>query len=344
MTMKAIQYEEFGKDYDKLLRLVDVEKPQVTPGCAVIKVMAASGNPIDFKVMQGGLEGMWETPMPMTVGYDFAGVVDAVEESDSSDVAPQFKPGDEVFAVNWGDHKHNHDNDRKGAVVGGAFAEYIRVPVHMLSKKPREVSFEQAAAVALVGTTAYQALFDCLKVESGQTVLILGGPTAVGSLAIQLAKSKGAWVAATASTRNLDYVKGFQPDLVVDYREKDWAKDYPELQGIDAVFDAVGDKDAFARASGPDSKVLKEGGSFVSIASLDAGFDPAAHQPRLTFGSFYVLSNSSEVQDELAKMISEGTLTVAIDKTFQGLTLDNAKELLKYIESSKSRGKNVITM
>ena len=141
----------------------------------------------------------------------------------------------------------------------------------MLSKKPKEISHEQAAAIALVGTTAYQALFNCLNVKEGDKILILGGPTSVGSLAIQLAKNAGAWVATTSSERNVNHVKSLKPDLIIDYRKEDWSN-HPSINGIDAVFDAVGETGAFGKCSGDDSKVIKMGGRFVSIANFDAGF------------------------------------------------------------------------
>jgi NADPH:quinone reductase-like Zn-dependent oxidoreductase len=245
-----------------------------------------------------------------------------------------------VFAVNWGQNQHKPSGEN--AIIGGTFAESITVPLSMLSKKPTGITHEQAAALALIGTTAYQALFDCLKVKRGDKVLILGGPTAVGSLAIQLAKNAGAWVATTASTRNIDYVEQFGPDLIVDYRKKDWSKDVPELVGIDAVFDAVGEKDGFARAV-TDSKVIKDGGSFVSIANQDVGFDPVAHQPRLEFGSFYCLSNSATVQDSLAGDVAEGKLKVIIDRSFP-FSKEGAVDMMNYIEGGTGRGKNVMTM
>jgi NADPH:quinone reductase-like Zn-dependent oxidoreductase len=210
----------------------------------------------------------------------------------------------------------------------------------MLSKKPKEISHEQAAAIALIGTTAHQALFNCLNVKEGDKLLILGGPTSVGSLAIQLAKNVGAWVATTSSSRNIDYVKSLQPDLIIDYRKEDWAN-HPSINGMDAVFDAVGEMGAFGKCIGEESKVIKKGGRFVSIANFDAGFDPKGHSPRLEFASFFCLSNSSAVQDKLAADLVDGKVKVDIDKTFE-FSKDGAVEMMKYIESGKGRGKNVM--
>ena len=226
--------------------------------------------------------------------------------------------------------------------LGGAFAEYITIPTSTLSKKPAGITHQQAAAVALVGSTAYECLFDCLKIQKDSKILILGGPTAVGSIAIQLAKNAGAWVATTSSPRNMDYVKSLGPDLIINYREEDWSK-HDELVGIDAVFDAVGESEAFAKISAEDSKVVKQGGSFVSIASFDAGFDPKAHKPRFDFASFFCLYNSSKVQDKLAADIVDSKLKISIDKEF-AFSKEGAVEMMKYIESGKGRGKNVMNM
>lgn len=210
----------------------------------------------------------------------------------------------------------------------------------MLSKKPKELSHEKAAAIALIGTTAYEALFNCLDVKQGDKVLILGGPTSVGSLAVQLAKNAGAWVATTSSERNIEYVKTLQPDLIIDYRKEDWSK-HPSLVGIDAVFDTAGEVGAFGKVSAEDSKLVKVGGRFVSIANFDVGFDPNGHQPRFDFAAFYCLSNSSEVQDKLAAELVAGKIKVDIDKTFE-FSKDGAVEMMKYIESGKGRGKNIM--
>lgn len=258
--------------------------------------------------------------------------------ADGADSSASFKVGDDVFAVNWGQNQHKPSQ----GPLGGAFAEYITIPTSALSKKPAGITHQQAAAVALVGTTAYECLFDCLKIQKGSKVLILGGPTAVGSIAIQLAKNAGAWVATTSSPRNMDYVKSLGPDLISNYREEDWSK-HDELVGIDAVFDAVGESGAFAKISAEDSKVVKQGGSFVSIASFDAGFEPNAHKPRFDFASFFCLYNSSKVQDMLAADLSDGKLKVSIDKEFP-FSREGAAEMIKYIESGKGRGKNVMNM
>lgn len=325
--MRALQYNSNTDDMNCLME-VQVDKPTAKPGYLVVKVKAASVNPIDYKVMGGYLKGAgWSMPLPFTMGYDFSGVVDEAGEGSG------FAVGDEVFAVNWGNHKH----DENEQPVGGAFAEYICVPTSKVSRKPANVSFEQAAAVALVGTTAHQCVNKISKVTSGSHILVLGGSSGVGSVAIQLAKAKGASVATTCSSRTFNYVAQFEPDLILDYHAQQWEKN-PVIKDLDAVIDTVGEANGFSRAR--ENGTVKSDGVFVSIADFEAGVDPSAHPP-LSFAAFYCLCNDTNVQDELAEMLAKGTLQIPIDKSVK-FNEKEVRELLEYQRSGQSMGKNVI--
>ena len=199
------------------------------------------------------------------------------------------------------------------------------------------MTFDQAAAIALVGTTAYQILFDCAKVKRGQRVLILGGATSVGQVAVQLAKDAGAWVATTSSTRNLSYVAQFGADLIVNYNNEKW-EEIGQLKDLDAVLDTVGENDVFARCV--ENKVVKSDGAFVSIASVDAGFDPSAHAP-LHYAAFYVLKNSVAAQDVLANKLAAGTLKITIDEAFP-FTTEGVQDLFRKVMGNASNGKNLL--
>ena len=331
--MLAAQISENSEDLSTIqLKTVDI--PTASAGYAVVRVHAASINPIDILVAKGIAKNAfgWEMPLPFTVGYDFSGVVESVDGADSD----KFPVGTPVFAVNWGIHNHG---DTTQAPIGGAFAEFIRIPINKISKVPAGLTHEQAAALALVGTTANQILFDCAKVTAGSKVLILGGATAVGHLAIQLAKAKGAWVATTSSTRNLGYVAQFGADLVVNYTEQKW-DEMAELKGVDAVLDCVGEQGAWARTTG--GGVVKADGAFVSISSPDVGFDPAGHAP-MHFASMYVLKNSPTVQDELGAMVAEGRLKLSIAQTFP-FTQEGVTGIVNAVASASSQGKNVLKM
>lgn len=328
--MLAFQIGKNGPVAEEL-KGVQVPVPDVGSGMVRIKVKAAALNPIDWKVMEteGGMSGAgWSMNFPYTPGYDISGVVDQV-----GDDVVGFVPGDEVFAVNWGKGKHDDETN----VVAGGLAEYALVPFAKLSRKPAGISHEQAAAIALVGLTARQGL-DNLGVKQGSKVLILGGSSAVGVVALQLAKARGAWVATTCSPRTKDYVvETGKPDLVIDYTASKWDES-SDLVGIDALFDTVGEPDGFPRAKA--GKIVREGGSFLSIAAFDAGFDPSAH-PGFRFASFYCLSNDVAHQYEIAQMLADNKIQLPIEETFP-FTHDGVQAAFTKQKSGKSKGKNVV--
>ena len=254
----------------------------------------------------------------------FQGVVETV----GSEVT-EFAVGDRVAAVNWATQRH----DEAGETIAGAFATHITISSKKLSLIPTGVTDEQAAAIALVGTTAWQALFDAGAVNAGTRLLVLGGSTAVGATAIQLAKAKGAWVATTASTRNLEFVQGWGADRVINYETEKWDE---VLTEVDAVLDATGEQQGWSRAE----KIIKAGGTFVSLANADVGYNPAGHPP-LSFAAFFCLSNSRAVLDELLLRVGNGSLTIAIDEVFP-FTEAGVKDLFRKNAEGKSKGKNLL--
>lgn len=139
--------------------------------------------------MKGNLSRIWNVSLPITPGYDFSGIITQLPEGEDS---LGFNIGDEVFGANWGNGRHN-DPSREDWPVAGTFSEFCSVPLRRLSRKPSDLSFDEAAAISTAGCTAFQCLFNCAKLTSGQRVLILGGDTVTGSIAINLAKSTGAW-------------------------------------------------------------------------------------------------------------------------------------------------------
>lgn len=336
-TMKALVVKEYKEWKSQDLEPVSIAKPTPGAGQILIRAKAAALNPIDWMVMAGFLKN-WDQPSPYTPGYDIAGVVEAVGEG-----VEDFKMGDEVFAVNWaldkgqqmGAHNDNAggEEEKKGPIAG-TFAEYCVLPANKVSKKHSSVSFELAAGVALVGTTAYQSL-KTLGVGKDTKVLILGGAGAVGYLACQLAKSMGAYVVTTASSRTMDYVKTTGVDKIINYREEKW-EEVPELKGIDAVFDTVGEKDGFARAK----KIVKDQGSFISISSFDVGYVPTAHA-EFKYAAFYCLKNNVKDQDELMEMLANKKLKLTIENTFS-FTKQGVQDAFAAQTSGKSMGKNVI--
>ena len=249
----------------------------------------------------------------------------------------EFANGDRVYAVNWGARCHGNTEHP----IGGAFAEFIAIPAHKLSRIPENVSYSQAAAIALVGTTALQAL-NLVNVKNGDKVLILGGSSAVGMIAIQLAKLKGAFVATTASSRSLEFTQQFGADALINYNEKKWwLENETGLSEFDVIFDTVGESEVFPHSITPG--LIKLGGKFISIANDGAGPNPTAHEPALSYASRFFLSNERKVQDELIQLINEGNLVVPIESSFS-FDNDGILKMFEKIRSKKSQGKNVLNI
>jgi NADPH:quinone reductase-like Zn-dependent oxidoreductase len=297
----------------------EVPKPVPKSGHAVVKIHFAAVNPIDVKLLLGYLKTAWALDLPFTLGHDFSGVIDSLPEGETS-----FNVGDAVFGA-FGSKKE----------LGGSFAEYILIPVTHLNKIPSGLSLEKAAALTVVGTTAHQGLFHFGKLTPGQRVLVLGGSSAVGILAIQLAKLRGNYVVTTASTRNLEFVSQFKPDKVIDYKVNAWEDD-EELKGFDVVYDTTGESGGFEKAK----KILKTDGVFLTIANFEVGHNPAAHPP-LAFAAFISRFNSLADQDELAALVAAGTLELPLEEVFD-FTADGVLGALGKSHSGTSRGKTLI--
>jgi NADPH:quinone reductase-like Zn-dependent oxidoreductase len=329
-SCKAAVYDQPGADPSNVRVVGDAPVVPAGPGQVVLKAEYAALNPIDGMVMAGNMKAAgWALPLPFTMGYDIAGIVVSVGEG-----VENLKEGDAVFGVNWGDGSHNVD----GGPVGGTFKEYVTVKASVLSKRPDGCPPDKAAAVALGGTTAYQALFECLQLKKDDRVLILGASGAVGQLAVQLAKEAGAWVAATCSSRTVDFVKtACAPDLIINYREQKWWE-VPEVKDVDAVFASVAEETPWTHAK----KVLKQGGRYCSIADQECGFDPTGHaEEGYPFASFLCLSSNTQQQDKLAQHVADGKLNVVVDKVWP-FTEEGVREALAKQNSGTSMGKNVI--
>lgn len=244
--MQAVYFESFGDA--SVLKIGTQPTPVATAGEVQINIRYTSVNPVDWKIREGYLKDFLPHQLPIIPGWDVAGVVSAIGAGVTG-----FKVGDEVFAY-----------ARLPVVKHGTYAEYIALPASAVALKPSNLDFGPAAAIPLVGLTAWQALFDFSQLKSGETVLITGGAGGVGSLAIQFAKNAGARVITTASKNNHDYLKGLGADVVVDYTNTDVlaAVKSAAPEGVDAAFDCVG-ADALAEAF----QLVKCGGRLVSIVS-----------------------------------------------------------------------------
>eukprot|EP01137_Pigoraptor_chileana_P026149 Opistho-2@96673 len=331
-TMRAAQYEGYGEAGDIIKIVTDRPVPKPAAGSLLIKIHAASINPIDYKLSHGFLRLIQsKSAFPFVPGFDFAGVV--VDANGSS----KFKNGDEVHGMN-------------AFPSCGTMAEYASVQEILLARKPSNLSFAEAATLPLAGLTSYQSLKNFAQIRPGQRVLVLGGSGGTGIFGIQYAHHVGCHVITTCSARNVDFVRNFGADETIDYTKDDFAtvlKDNP----VDVVYDCVGGYDNWVKAQ----LITKKGGSFVTLTGdsaaemtvgrlLDIGGKMVFRKTAALFGSnpHYYLpttkSNGVELE-EFRALVEKGIIRTHIDKTF---TLEEAAEMFKYSESGRTRGKTAM--
>lgn len=304
--MRAVTYSAFSDDLSTL-EVRDLDTPKVGPGSVLIEVRAAGVNPVDWKVMAGGLDGLMDTVFPVVPGWDVAGTVVAVGPD-----TPDFAVGDEVMAY-----------ARKDVVGAGTFAEQVAVAAWSVARKPAALTWEQAAGLPLAGGTALRTL-DVLGVGDGETVLVHGAAGGVGSLAVQIAVARGARVIGTASERNHDWLRGLGAEPVtygdgLADRVRALAPD-----GVDAVADFVGGQLETTLA------VLADGGRHASVADGEVE-DHGGH-------AVWVRPLGAETA-RLAELAEQGSLTVEVSRTF---SLDEVAEAFAASREGHTRGKLVV--
>ena len=340
--MKAIAYHNFGSP--DVLQCEDIEKPVPKSNEVLIKVRAASVNPLDRGELKGvpftfrivfGLRKP-EATRPGRPGVDVAGLVEAVGRN-----VTQFKPGDEVFGVCI---SNPHNSGVKVWVhEQGAFAEYACAPESTLVLKPDNVTFEQAAAVPIAALTALQGLRDKGHIQPGQKVLIHGAGGGVGTFAVQIAKSFGADVTGVSRTSSVEMVRSIGADQVIDYTQEDFTK---SGQRYDLIFDCY--------ASHPLSacrRVLNPRGVYVGIGTpVNAGGIGILARliqmlllSRLTSQKLVTLVAKPSKEDltVLQELMAAGKVTPVIDKRY---SLSEVREAIRYLEEGHARGKVVITV
>jgi len=306
--MRAAQVTGFGGT-ENMKVTDDAAKPTAGEGQILVEVHAASINPFDWKVLTG--QAGTDLPLPATLGGDVAGVV--------AEVGPNvegFEAGQEVYG-------------QANAMSGqGSFAEFTPVKASQLGTKPHNTDFVAAAALPLTAASVYQALVDTLHLGEGQKILIHGGAGGIGSLAIQLAKHLGAYVATTASPNDVDYVKQLGADEVIDYTADKFEE---KLHDYDAAYDTVGG-DTYTRSF----EVLKSGGQIVSM--LEQPDEELAKQHGVT-ALHQFTAVTPERLSAITKLVEDSILTPTVDRTFP---LDQAPEAMEYLHSSHHRGKVVL--
>jgi NADPH:quinone reductase-like Zn-dependent oxidoreductase len=324
--MKAVVYCDYGVAN---LKFQDIEKPTPADDQLLVRVRAASVNPLDWHFVEGtpylmrALAAGLRKPKDTQLGVDFAGTVEAVGKN-----VTKFKPGDEVFGGRT-----------------GAFADYVCVrESRAVALKPASVTFEQAASVPIAGITALQALRDKGQLQAGQKVLINGASGGVGTFAVQIAKSYGADVTGVCSTRNVDLVRSLGADHVIDYTKEDFTK---TDQLYDLVVDNVGN-----RSLSEYRRVLKPKGIFVLVGGGGANeqglIGPMAKPVKLMLVSPFVSQKLGMILAQLnhddlallADLMQSGKVKPVIDRTYK---LSEVPDAIKYLEQGHARGKVVIT-
>ena len=305
--MKAVRVHRFGPP--DVISLEDVPKPQPGYGEVLIQVKAAGVGPWDALVRSG--KSALPQPLPLTLGSDFAGVVDALGPA-----VDHVKVGDEVFGVT---------NER----CTGAYAEYAVAKAAMIAAKPKSLNDTHAASVPVVAVTAWQMVFDFAQLSPGHSVLIHGGAGNVGGYAVQLAKRAGAVVIATASAKDAYYARSLGADGVIDYRATRFEE---RVKDVDAVIDTVGGE-TLNRSYG----VLKRGGIVVSSA------DPPSKEKADRCGvkaMFFLVQVTTERLRNIAKLIDAGELRTEVGEV---LWLDEACKGHEMLQGAPHRrGKIVI--
>jgi NADPH:quinone reductase-like Zn-dependent oxidoreductase len=307
-TMRAVTLTRYGGP--EALDVGTLPVPTPLPGEVLVRVSAASVNPIDWKLREGMSKSYLERNNPAILGRDAAGVIVALGTD-----AGAWSCGDQVVAF--------LDSSRQGG-----FAEYVPVRLADLVRKPRRLSFRQAAAFPLVAMTAWQSLIDAGRLQSGERVLIHGGAGGVGSMAVQIAKWRGAHVITTASEGNHAYVASIGADQAIDYRA---VKFETVVKDVDLVLDTIGG-DTLQRSVG----VLKKGGRLVSIVEeLPAATCSAAGIECIPAD----VGAAPDTLQKIADLFDAGAITINIDATFP---LERAADALEANRTGRTRGKIVL--
>jgi NADPH:quinone reductase-like Zn-dependent oxidoreductase len=311
--MKAIQIQTYGAP--DVLHLTGLAKPTCKEDEVLIKVGAAGVNPIDYKVREGIYAEVFNHTLPLILGWDLAGTIESIGSK-----VNDFNVGDEVFGlVNF-------------PSAGNCYAEYVAVKANEIYLKPPSLSVEQAAACPLVALTAWQCLFETGNLSKGEKVLIHAGAGGVGHVAIQLAKAKGAYVYATCSQANHEFVSSLGADQTVDYKNTNFEN---EVSDLDLVFDTVGG-DIPARSFA----TLKQGGRLISIAAqITPELQQLADQKQIN-ASWQLVHPSQEQLKEIFQLAESGDLNINVSEIIPYQDVMQAHEKMSL---GRTKGKIVLT-
>ncbi|QWI17783.1 NADP-dependent oxidoreductase [Bacillus wiedmannii] len=329
--MKAMIIDKYGK---VPMRMAEVPTPEINEYEVLAEIHAASINPIDFKIRDGKVKMLLKYEMPLVLGNDFSGVIVKVGSK-----VTNFKVGDEIYA-----------RPRKNKI--GTFAEYIAIHEDDIALKPKNLSFEEAASIPLVGLTSYQALHDIMQLEKGQKILIHAGSGGVGTFAIQLAKIMGATVTTTASEAGANLVTSLGADEIINYKTENFEE---ILKDYDAVFDTIG-----GTTLEKSFNIIKSGGNIVSVSGMPnarfgkefgSGFFKtllfslaskkitALEKKHNAQYSFLFMKPSGDQLRIIANYIEVGKIKPVIDRVFP---FEDAQKAMEYSEAGRAKGKIIV--
>ncbi|WP_083752206.1 NADP-dependent oxidoreductase [Saccharothrix sp. ALI-22-I] len=309
--MRAVMVEAFGEP--EVMRVVDVARPEPASDEILVEVRAAGVNPADWKVRRNGY---WLTA-PWVPGWDVSGVVVSVPAGEN-----RFAVGDEVFGMPHFPRP------------AGAYAEYVAAPARHFARKPATVDHVHAAALPMAALTAWQTLTEAAHIKPGDRVLIHAAAGGVGHLAVQIAKTLGAWVIGTASAGKHDLLRELGADELVDYR----TADFGDLREVDVVVDLIGGDDYESRSM----RVLKPGGLYIGMTNPGALPDLQAAAEKLGVRAATVfVAPDHAVLERVAELVERGEVKVLIAETFPLEDVVKAHELG---EANRTTGKIVLTV
>ncbi|MES2738867.1 MAG: NADP-dependent oxidoreductase [Verrucomicrobiota bacterium] len=330
--MKSFSIDHYKKG--GALRLGESPEPELRDNDVLVEIHAAGVNLLDNKIRDGEFKLILPYRLPLVLGNDVAGIVIRVGAN-----VRKFKPGDEVYA-------------RPAQDRIGTFAEYIAMDEADVAMKPTNLTMEEAASIPLVALTAWQVLVEQANLQKGQKVLIHAGSGGVGTLAIQLAKYLGAYVATTTSTANIALVKSLGADVIVDYKKDDFEK---VLEDYDVVLNSLG-KDTLEKSL----TVLKPGGKLISISGppdpdfakeqglnwfvqkvislLSFGIRKKARSRQLSYSFLFMRANGEHLS-QITSLIEAGNIRPVMDRVFP---FESTNEAMAYVETGRAKGKVVI--
>ncbi|SEB96427.1 NADPH:quinone reductase [Streptomyces sp. 2224.1] len=311
--MRAVSQDTAGGP--DVLKMITTDRPVPGPTEVLVRVHAAGVNPTDWKSRAQG-EFLSGAKTPFTLGFDVSGVVEAVGLG-----VTVFAPGDKVFGMPRFPHP------------AGAYAEYVTAPARHFAPLPASLDHLQGAALPLASLTAWQALVDTADVQPGARVLVHAAAGGVGHLAVQIAKSRGAYVIGTARQAKHDFLRGLGADELVDYTQQDFAE---TVRDIDIVLDTIGG-DYGARSL----RTLRPGGTLVSILPLDGSFPAAQAREAGIRAGFLLVEPDQAGLRAVADLVNSGKLQVNVDTV---LPLEEAAQAHTLGETGRTTGKIVLSV